>query len=140
MHQPAMHVRGSSQASPGAENPTPPLGSCRERTPTFTLTTPPLSCALLSCQRRIARTRLFTLPVFCLCFVYNFYWHIAVYNVVLASDVQQVVHLYTYIYSSFLRLFTHRDYYRVLSGVPCALQQVLIITDVSFQCCLFLLL
>ena len=45
-----------------------------------------------------------------------------IYNVVLVSDVQQrVVQLYTYMYLCFFKFFSHLDYYRAPSRVPCAI-------------------
>ena len=47
------------------------------------------------------------------------------YNVVLASSVQQsesVIHISTFL----VRFFFHIGYYRVLSRISCAIQQVLI--------------
>ena len=34
----------------------------------------------------------------------------------------KVIQLYVYIYSFFIRFFSHMGYYRRLSGVPCAIQ------------------
>ena len=38
----------------------------------------------------------------------------------------KVIQLYIYIYSFFFRFFSHIGYHRILSRVPCALQQVLV--------------
>ena len=38
----------------------------------------------------------------------------------------KVNQLYIYIYLLFLKFFSHVDHYRVLNGVPCAIQQVFI--------------
>ena len=51
-----------------------------------------------------------------------------IYNVVLVSGVQQsesVIHIHISTLF-FFRLFSHIGHYRVLSRVPCAIQQVLI--------------
>ena len=52
------------------------------------------------------------------------------YNVVLVLGVQQsdsdyIYHTHTVIYPFFFRLFSHTGYYKILSIVPCAIQQVL---------------
>ena len=50
---------------------------------------------------------------------------VLMYNVVLVSDVQQsdsVIHIHV----SFFRFFSHRGYYRVLSRIPCVIQEVLV--------------
>ena len=39
----------------------------------------------------------------------------------------KVIQLHIYIYSFFLRLFTHISCYRILNTVPCSIQQVLVI-------------
>ena len=38
----------------------------------------------------------------------------------------KVIQLYIYMYPFFFKFFSHLDYYRVLSRVPCAIQQVLV--------------
>jgi len=55
-----------------------------------------------------------------------------IYNVVLVSGVQQsesITHTHThthiYIYTLFFRFFSHIGHYRVLTGVPCAIQEVI---------------
>ena len=48
-----------------------------------------------------------------------------IYNIVLVSGVQHrdsVMHIYT----SVFRLFSFKVYYKIMSGVPCAIQQVLV--------------
>ena len=54
-----------------------------------------------------------------------------IYNVVSVSGVQQSEsHIYIYplflLFFFFFRFFSHIGHYRVLSRVPCAIQQVLI--------------
>ena len=58
------------------------------------------------------------------------------YNVVLVLGVQQsesVIHISTL----FFRFFSHIDHYRVLSRVPCAIQQVLISYLFYIQQCVY---
>ena len=45
----------------------------------------------------------------------------------------KVNHLYIYICPLFLRFFSHVGYYRVLSRIPCAIQQVLIMSLQSVE-------
>ena len=52
----------------------------------------------------------------------------------LYSTVNQ---LHTYIYPLFLRFFSHTGHYRVLSRVPCAIQQVLISYLFYIQQCVY---
>ena len=42
------------------------------------------------------------------------------------QSYNKVIHLYIYKYSFFFRFFSHIRYYRIVSRVPCAMQQVLI--------------
>ena len=50
-----------------------------------------------------------------------------IYNVVLVTGVQKSESvIYIYIYPLFFRFFSYTGHYRVLSRVPCAIQQVLI--------------
>ena len=66
---------------------------------------------------------------FFVCFFGVFFWFFIgvqlIYNVVLVSAVQQSESV-IYIYPLFFRFFSHIGDYRVLSRVPCAIQQVLI--------------
>ena len=47
----------------------------------------------------------------------------------------KVNHFYTYLYSLFFRFFAHIGHYRVLSRVPCAIQQILISYLFYIQIC-----
>ena len=50
-----------------------------------------------------------------------------IYNVVLVSGVQQsgsAIHIYF-----FFRFFSHIGYYRLLSRVPCVIQQALVVVE-----------
>ena len=49
----------------------------------------------------------------------NFIRYNLIYNVVLVLAIQQSD---CYTYSSFFKFFSHVDYYRILSRVPCAIQ------------------
>ena len=42
------------------------------------------------------------------------------------QEYNKVIQLYTYVYLFFFRFFPHVCYYRLLSSVPCAIQQVLV--------------
>ena len=44
----------------------------------------------------------------------------------LFQGYSKVIQLYIYIYSFFFRFFSHIGYYRILSRVPCAVQQALV--------------
>ena len=60
-----------------------------------------------------------------------------IYNVALVSSVQQsesVIHIHI---SLFFRFFSHIGHYRVLSRVPCAIQQVLISYLFYIQQCVY---
>ena len=59
-------------------------------------------------------------------FIFNFYWSIVVYNVVLVSTVHQSESLCVNIYHHFSGLPSHLGQNRALSRVPCAIQEVLI--------------
>ena len=50
----------------------------------------------------------------------------------------KVIQLYIYIYLFFFKFFSHLGYYRILSRVPCAMQQVLVITFILFSFYLFI--
>ena len=58
----------------------------------------------------------------CVCVCFNFIGLQLIYNVVLASGVQQcdsVIHIHIFI---LFRFFSHVGYHRTLSRVPCAIQ------------------
>ena len=50
---------------------------------------------------------------------------------------RKVILLYIYIYSFFFRFLTHVGYYRILSRVPCAIQQVLVGYLFYIQQCIY---
>ena len=59
-------------------------------------------------------------------FILLIYWSLVYYSVVLISSVQQH-DSFTYTYRSiFFRFFSFIGYYKILSRVPCAIQQVLL--------------
>ena len=61
-----------------------------------------------------------------------------IFNVVLVSGVQHsdsVIHIHILI---FFRLFSHIDYYRILSRVPCAIQKVLVVYLFYIQYCVYM--
>ena len=49
----------------------------------------------------------------------------------------KVIQLYTYIYLFFFRFFSPISYYRILSRVPCAIQQVLVVYRFHVQQCVY---
>ena len=58
----------------------------------------------------------------CVCVCFNFIGLQLIYNVVLASGVQQcdsVIHIHIFV---LFRFFSHVGYHRTLSRVPCAIQ------------------
>ena len=56
---------------------------------------------------------------------------------VLFQVYSKVNHLYIYIYPLFFRFYSHIGLYRVLSRVPCAIQQVLVVCLFYIQECVY---
>ena len=67
------------------------------------------------------------LRIYCLSFSFSvFIEERLIYNVVLVSSIQQSDSVYIYIYMFFFTFFFFIGYFKILSRVPCAIQQVLV--------------
>ena len=86
----------------------------------------------------INSSRKYYVLIFVLFFNYIFYWSIVDLQccVSFRCTAKWISYTYTYIHS-FYRLFSRIDHYRVLSRVPCAIQQVLISYLFYIQQCLY---
>ena len=72
------------------------------------------------------------------CSVLHFIRLQLIYNVVFVSGIQQsgsCVYIYIYIFFHFFRFFSHVGYNKILSRIPCAIQEVLVGYPFKIQQC-----